>query len=157
DERPVVPDRNAKSFGSEQTFEEDLTDPEQVLGVLFSQADQTAWRLRRQNRLARSITLKIRFGDFQTITRSTTLPSPTDRTDLIWETAKSLFGKWAEHHFSPVRLIGMAATALEGNQAQLDLFDQAEDHKRREVDSTADRIRQRFGSDAIRRGRSLDS
>ena len=58
---------------------------------------------------ARSVTVKIRFGDYETITRSSTLDDATARTDLLWRDAAALFDRWCATAFQPVRLIGMAA------------------------------------------------
>ncbi len=156
DDRPLTTDRQAKSFGSEHTIEQDVEDPEEVLRVLHGQADQTAWRLRQQQQKARTVILKIRFGDFQTITRSRTLDHPTDQTDLIWSAAKNLFTQWSHDRFSPVRLIGVTATSLVDGDGQLGLFEQDGHQKRQNIDAASDQIRRRFGARSIRRGQSLD-
>jgi DNA polymerase IV len=69
DHRVVTPDRDAKSIGHEQTFEVNVADPEEIRGVLMEQVEQVACRLRRHGIQARGISLKIRYGDFTTITR----------------------------------------------------------------------------------------
>jgi DNA polymerase IV len=150
DDRPVVPDRGAKSISHEQTFETDVSDPAHVRGVLLDQVEHVAARLRRRGLVARGVALKIRFGDFQTLSRSATLASPTDATSELWAAARHLFDGWP---FQPVRLIGAAAERLSPRgQGQLDLFaDTARDRLRR-LDAVADRINQRFGTRSIRRG-----
>ena len=148
DERPVVGDHEAKSIGHEQTFETDLADPAAVKQVLLDHVEQVGARLRRHGLLARGVALKIRFGKFQTISRSTTLTRPTDATAELWDAARGLFGQWP---FQPVRLIGMTAERLSQGQDQMDLFaDPARDRKRK-LDAVADRINQRFGKRSIRR------
>ena len=151
DERPVVGDSDAKSIGHEQTFERDVTDREAVLAVMLDQAEQVGARLRRHGLTARGLSLKIRFGDFQTIGRSSTFPRPTDATAELWNAAKALFEQWP---FQPVRLIGVTAEKLEQGPGQLDLFVDSDREKQRKLDAVADRINQRFGKRSIRRGGS---
>ena len=150
DERPVVPDHEAKSIGHEETFETDNTDPEDVRRVMLDQVEQVGSRLRRHQLVARGVSLKIRFGDFQTINRSTTLPRPTDATAELWDAAGDLFDRWP---FQPVRLIGVAAERLSARDTgQLDLFPDPEHARQRKLDAVADQINQRFGKRSLRRG-----
>jgi DNA polymerase-4 len=148
DERPVVADHEARSIGHEQTFETDLADPAAVKHVLLDQVEQVASRLRRHALAARGMALKIRFGNFQTISRSTTLPRPTDATTELWDAARDLFDRWP---FQPVRLIGATAERLSRGQGQMDLFADPGHDRRRKLDAVADRINQRFGKRSIRR------
>jgi DNA polymerase IV len=152
DDRPVVPDREAKSIGQEQTFGIDAVDPEEVRRVLFEQVEQVGWRLRKHRLFARSISLKIRYGEFETITRSTTLKSPTDSTSLLWNTASSLFDIWRTDHFRPIRLIGASASQLSAGEGQMTLFADPENTRRKNVDAISDQITAKFGKKAIRRG-----
>jgi DNA polymerase-4 len=97
--------------------------------------------------------LKIRGGDFTTITRSTTRDVPTDQTQEIWEMGARLFEKWAREHPEPVRLIGIGVSGLSGYQGQqLLLFDQPQIERRRQLDHAVDEIRNKFGYKAISRG-----
>ncbi len=82
DDREVVPDRQAKSIGQEQTFGVDLIEPEDVRRVLFEQVEQVGRRLRQYAMSARTVSLKIRYGEFETISRSTTLSQPTSGTAI---------------------------------------------------------------------------
>lgn len=152
DDRAVTPDSQAKSISHEQTFGHDLTDPTAVRDVLLEQTEAVARRLRRHELSARSVTVKIRFGDFETITRSSTLDEATDRTDLLWNAASSLFAKWTREGFHPVRLIGMAAGHLGQAQSQMNLFTQRDDARRANIDRAADAINERFGKQTIHRG-----
>ncbi|MDG2020683.1 MAG: DNA polymerase IV [Phycisphaerales bacterium] len=148
DDRPVIGDRTAKSVGHEQTFGVDLPDPREVEAVLLRHVERVAARLRRRDRRARSIVVKIRDGEFVTNTRSRTLEEPTDRTDVLWETARTLFREWT---FRPVRLIGMAAERFE--EAVPDLFSGSDEENARirRLDAATDAIRDRFGGEAIAR------
>jgi nucleotidyltransferase/DNA polymerase involved in DNA repair len=152
DSRDVTPDSNAKSIGQEQTFGVDLIHLDEIRSVLLSQVENVAARVRRHGRRAGSVHLKIRFGDFQTITRSQTLSEPTDSTAELWNAAKLILETWAERSFSPVRLIGMQASTLTDEPAQQKLFADASQEKQRKLDRAVDAINQRLGSASIRRG-----
>jgi len=154
DDRPVRPDREAKSISQEQTFGEDLTDPEEVLGVIAGQAEQVARRLRKAGRFARTVQIKVRYGDFETITRAHTLPAPTDATAEIKSAARDLFRAWAKN-FRPVRLIGVGVHQLGEPLAQLGLFGEHDDSKRRALDAATDRIAEKFGRAAIGSARAV--
>lgn len=154
DERPVVPAREAKSVGHEQTFREDLKDAEHVRAIMLTQAEDVARRLRHKQLLARGVTVKIRYGDFQTITRSSTLDRPTDLTDELYHAALSLFNKWARASFQPVRLIGVSAGPLTHEDTQADLFVDPHREKQKQVEQTLDRIKDRFGKRAVHRGQT---
>jgi DNA polymerase-4 len=153
DDRPVVPDAEAKSLGAEQTFDEDLREREAVRQVLLAQLERVAARLRRHGLRARTVTVKIRYGDFETITRSRTLKQATDRSDLLRNAASELFERWARGGFRPVRLIGGSASQLSAAGAgQGALFADREDERARRLDAATDAIRAKFGSGAVRRG-----
>src|SRR4051794_38416093 len=152
DDREVTGDGDAKSIGHEQTFGENLTDPEAVRAVMLERAEQVSARLRKHKLLARGVTVKIRYGDFQTVTRARKLDAPADTTQPIWHAARELFDTWAEH-FKPVRLIGVTATRLSHGEPQLDLFDHPDGEKQRRVEGAVDQITARFGRDAIGRAR----
>jgi DNA polymerase IV len=151
DDRPVTPDRDAKSIGQEQTFGHDLADPAAIRAVMLEQVEQVGSRLRRYGLRARTVTVKIRFGEFQTITRRTTLAEPADTTAAIWSAARGLFDHWAEREFRPVRLIGVTAGNFAGDDGQLQLFGDPAGEKQRKVDGVVDDIHRKFGRAAIRR------
>ncbi len=153
DVREVVPDHRAKSIGQEQTFAEDVEDLDALRSVLLHQADEVARRLRRCDLEARTVTLKLRYGDFTTLTRSTTLERPTHVTQQIWSAAGEVFEAWARRSFGPLRLLGVTASHLTARAGrQLALFEDPDAEKLRRVDRAVDEIAERFGQDAIRRG-----
>jgi DNA polymerase-4 len=153
DQRPVVPDREARSISHEQTFATDVADLEYLRSVLLSQTEDVARRLRRHKLLARTVTIKIRRPDFQTITRRATLAAPTDQTALLWQAAAGLFDTWARGGVHPVRLLGVGVSQfVTGPGQQLPLFDEDTTRRSRSLDQTIDQIRERFGRDAISRG-----
>lgn len=154
DDRPVHTDRAAKSISHEHTFAQDLEDLDAVRAVLADEAEQVARRLRKHARFARTVTVKIRFGDFETVTRSATLEAATDRTDAVTNAARALFDQWARA-FRPVRLIGVGVSNLTESAGQAGLFDAGDAEKKRAVDRAADLIAERFGKRAVQRGSAL--
>jgi DNA polymerase-4 len=155
DERPVEPDQRAKSVGHEETFATDRYTAREVQRELVRLADAVAGRLRRHGLAGRTVTVKVRFSDFRTITRSLTLPGPVDSGGALLEAARSLV---ADVDPSPgVRLLGLSTSNLrQGAAEQLTLLDgprragpgvAAAD--RQETDQAVDRIRERFGAGAI--------
>jgi DNA polymerase-4 len=152
DHRVVTPDRDAKSIGHEQTFEVNVADPEEIRGVLMEQVEQVACRLRRHGIQARGISLKIRYGDFTTITRSTTLACSTDSTQELYHAARSVFEAWP---FQPVRLIGVSAERLSTGDDQMSLFTDPNRERQKKLDAVADQINEKFNKRTIGRGNSI--
>ncbi len=156
DDRPVTPDRQAKSIGQEETFGVNLDDRDQLRQHLFTQAEQVGRRLRKAGLRAKSVWVKIRYGDFKTISRQLTLDAPTDVTTELYEAARALFAAWANESFSPVRLIGMAGKSLVEGEGQLSLFPDPKTQKQKTLDQTVDRINQKLGKSSIRRGGGIN-
>lgn len=153
DDRPVTPDRDAKSIGQERTFAENLTDLQDMRDMLLHEVESVAGRLRRHHLTARTVTLKLRYGDFRTLTRRITLPDPSDSTTAFWQAASALLAGWANASFAPLRLIGVQLGSLQAGGQQLSLFPPPEIAKQRHVDQAVDTIRQKFGQDAIALGK----
>ncbi len=155
DDRPVEPDRQCKSLSSEQTFVMDVDDRDVLLSVLMEQVEEVAQRLRRRRLKARTVTLKLRYGDFRTVTRSETLGEGTNVTSLLWQVAEQVFHRWQTRSAGPLRLLGFAATGLEDEQAgQQLLFPDHEQEKLKRLDRIVDQIRDRYGKRAVHRGNS---
>jgi DNA polymerase-4 len=110
DDRPVVPNRPAKSCSTEDTFAEDLTDPAAMRATVESMARHDAAWLKRRGLLARTVVLKVRYGDFTTITRSDTR-RPTRDADELADRAAALLGR-TEAATRPVRLLGVGVHGL---------------------------------------------
>ncbi|WP_442511970.1 DNA polymerase IV [Novipirellula sp. SH528] len=156
DNRAVVPDREAKSISHETTFHADVSDSEVLQAILLRLTEQVGRRLRRHDRYCNTVTLKLRFSDFQTLARSATLASPSNSTNELWETVRDTLLTRIRIH-QPVRLVGMGVSSLVSSRTrQLDLFD---DNCSRDaqVDQATDSILDRFGKGAIRRGTTLES
>ena len=158
DDRPVVPEREAKSVSNETTFEHDIADMDVLRAWLVDLTEQVGWRLRRHGLHGRTVHLKVRFADFSTITRSQTLPEPTDITDELWRVADEMLCQRLPSGHLPVRLLGMGVSGLDDTgQVQGMLFDGEERVRQSQVDSVADQIKARFGTGAIRRGSGLET
>jgi DNA polymerase IV len=130
DDRPVVPEREAKSISVEDTYDTDLVDKRLLEGLLERQAGQVGERLRKARLSGRTVTVKVRLHDFTTHTRSTTLPAPTDSTRMVARLARALL---AEVDTSAgVRLLGVGVSGL-ADWIQEDLFAEDEDAVQEEV------------------------
>jgi DNA polymerase-4 len=145
DDRPVTPDQAPKSIGHEETFARDHHRSETLRRELVRMADAVGARLRHHRLTGRTVTIKVRFHDFRTITRSVTLPAPVDTGTEVARAAKGLLD--LVDPTSGVRLLGVSVSGLvEGGARQLTLDDAAGwDSASRAVDQ----IRERFGDEAI--------
>jgi DNA polymerase IV len=157
DPRPVVPSEPAKSIGAEETFATDLSDPGELAREVLRCCARVGRRLRTAGLSARTITLKVRFADFTTITRSRTLAAPTDVDAELREVAIALFNT-AVPGGSSVRLVGVAASGLAGADAprQLAIGDDGRPGWRA-ADQAADAARARFGEHAVQQAALLDA
>lgn len=153
DDRPVEVDRAPRSIGHEETFAHDLVDHAAVGVELVRLADGVASRLRAAGVAGRTVTVKIRFGDFRTITRSTTVTTPVDTAAEILDAARPAVA--AVDVGTGVRLLGVSVQNLGPPIRQLGLFDDPPASPRQGAatadrpEETVDRIRRRFGPDAI--------
>ena len=153
DDRELVPDSRAKSISQERTFGVDVDDPDHVRDVLRGQVEDVARRLRRSGMKARTVALKIRYGNFETITRSMTFDHGTDGTQELQDASFTLFKRWVRQGFKPVRLIGMGASNLvEPSDEQLGLFGEPKKQRGAALDKALDALKDRFGGDVIGRG-----
>lgn len=156
DERRVIPAEPDKSIGSEETFARDVDDPEVVLREVLRLAERTAARLREQEYAARTLTLKVRFADFTTITRSRTLPQATDTGREIYEIVRELFLKLGLQR-ARLRLVGVRAEGLitSAKVTRQQMLGERESGWR-EADRAVDRASARFGSGSVRPASLLD-
>lgn len=152
DQRPVVPERDAKTISSETTFFEDIQDRTLLEGWLGVLVESVSRRVRYQQVLGKGVEIKVRYHDFRTITRSMALSKSTDSTDDLLTAAQKLFQRIPVDG-PPIRLLGFGVHSLcEPPYQQLSLFDQPEADRRRKLDSIADTIADRFGKGAMHRG-----
>ena len=158
DDRAVIPERDAKSIGSENTLDADIVGEAAIRPWLLRAADTVARRLRAEGLAARGVRVKLRTADFRLHTRQAVLAGTTHATRPIVEVAESLL-----HEFDlgvPVRLVGIAAFELEeagvGEVRQLDLFHAPNAEYDERLDRTLDVVHERFGEGALTRARHLD-
>ncbi len=152
DPRPVEPHRAAKSIGHEETFATDRDDRRALEQDLVRMADRVASRLREHAKVARTVQLKLRYRDFETITRAHTLPDATDLAATIGGAARELLD--AVDLKDGIRLLGVTALQLEDAvavQAQLPFGTGAAVARDDALERTIDAVRARFGADAVGR------
>jgi DNA polymerase IV len=149
DSREVEPISEAKSIGSEHTFDVDTSDDTTLRKTLLHQAEKIASELRHEKFAAKTIALKLRYSDFSTITRQTTLKEPTQSETVIYDHSLSLME--SERFASEkIRLIGISVSHFAPPLLQLDLFDVSVEKKQR-LAAAVDTIRAQHGFDSIKR------
>lgn len=154
DTRNVDPKSNRKSISSETTFFENLADPQALKDRLWPLCEKVAARTKASDLSGGVVTVKLKTGDFKIRSRSRTLPNPTQLAEVIWRYASDLLEREATG--TPFRLIGVGLSSLgPGNEADpLDLGD-PDAGRRKLVEQTMDSVRARFGTEAIRKGRTF--
>jgi DNA polymerase-4 len=152
DDRPVEESREVKSMSNETTFARDVTDGAALRRTMQGLSESVGARLREAGLAGSTVRLKLRWADFTTITRQTSLEQPTDQDGEIYRAAARLLeGAWKTGR--PVRLIGVAVAQLGPKLRQLSLFDrtwQADEKLLAAIDS----IRNRYGAEALHKGSS---
>ncbi len=150
DDSLLTPRREPKSIGHEHTFARDLTTLLEVQRYLLDLSERVGRRLRGHKMRGRTITVKLRHSDFTTLTRSATLPRPTDLDQAIYDQAVEILRReWRTG--MRLRLAGVTISNLTPRlPSQLDLFDQRE-AKLRRLNRAVDEIRERYGDEALQR------
>jgi DNA polymerase-4 len=155
DSREVVPESDPVSIGHQETFDDDHEDKGELAVVLLDQADRVARRLRAADLRARAVVLIVKYDDFRQITRRTTLDGATSDGGVLARTAIGLLDKVAiePRKGGRVRLCGISAQDLEARNAPRQLgFDEAARAKRERLNTTIDKVTEKFGkAAAIRR------
>ena len=153
DYRNVIPDEPEKSIGNEETFSEDLDNPEEILREFLRMTEKATARLRERSLFAKTISIKIKFADFSSLTRAKTVPIAIDNTHDTYEIVKSLYLA-LNNEGARIRLVGVSLSNLqEGAPVQLELG--ARERGWREADSAIDRAKARFGRGSVRPGRLI--
>jgi DNA polymerase-4 len=149
DERRVVRDEPSRSVGSEETFSRDLDAHDEVLREILRLSDRTAGRLRAKGFCGRTVTLKVRYSNFSTITRSRTMPEEMNTSAEIYQVAKALYLKLSPER-PRIRLLGVSLGGLTTGspQRQLALLEPARAGWG-EASTAVDSIRKRFGDSAV--------
>jgi DNA polymerase-4 len=144
DERKVEPERDIQSIGNEITFEQDLLQAAQVEKQFLALAEKVGWRLRLSGVKARTLTIKIRFASFQTITRSQSLLEPTNFDEVIYQMAVNLYRQVKVKE--SIRLLGITGSNLSLHEEE-SLFQ--EDQKKKALYQMMDDLKARFGESII--------
>ena len=162
DESPVQLPGQAKSLSAESTFPRDVTGREELERELLALAERIAGRLRAEELSCRTVTLKVRFCDFRTITRSVTLGEPTHTTEELYGAARTLLREKVAGKGRPVRLLGIGASHLLRQAVrQLGLFpgevgEGALAARADRLEHAVDEVRQRLGAEALGRANLLE-
>jgi DNA polymerase-4 len=155
DQRRVSAHEPVKSISKETTFNDNTSDPDILDGHLWRLAEQVADRAKAKDLAGRVVTLKLKRADHTTITRRLTLHDGTQMADVIYRTARALFDQVGDQ--GPYRLLGCGLSHLisaEGADWSNDLLD-PDANKRSAAERATDKIREKFGADAILKGRAL--
>lgn len=145
----LIPEHERKSISSEETFAENIAPGADFESLFAPHIEEICHRLRKSGKKARTVTIKIRYKDFSTITRSQSLP-PTNDDAIVKKTTLILFTASYDHKTS-VRLIGVGLSNLTETNEPMELF-QTHTSRRESVIQTVDSIRRKYGIDAIKLG-----
>ncbi len=139
-----------KSVSSENTFASDIADEDELRGHLDAMAERVASDIRRKGLAARTISIKARYADFKTVTRSVTLEAATASTRAVRDAARELLAVRLGRGDRALRLLGVGASNLEeAGVGQATLFTEEADARDVRIDRAVDELRERFGSDAV--------
>jgi DNA polymerase-4 len=151
DFRSVIPDEPDKSISAAETFSYDIEDPEIILREYLRLTEKASARLRDKELYAKTISIKVRFADFSTITRSKTLPLPISSTQEIYQVVKDLY-QALKLDRARLRLVGVSLENLRESAPQQLMLGQR-DKGWREAESAIDRATERFGEESVRPAR----
>jgi DNA polymerase-4 len=154
DNREVEPPGEAKSISRETTFFEDTLDRAFLLAILRYLCERVGAELRQEGKHARTITLKLRYADFETITRRISSKEATDADEVIFAGAVGLLEQALARKRKLVRLVGVGVSNLIGYGKQLNLLD-SRPQRLSHLDKAIDRIRNKYGFTSIQTGRTL--
>jgi DNA polymerase-4 len=153
DNRPVVPEQEAKSISAETTFVKDIGDEDELRHILDTLVERVARRVRSSGLVGYTVQLKARYADFTTVTRAMTLNEPTAQTPAIRDAARELLTVRLGRKGRPLRLIGIGVSHfVRREELPPVLFRDGADEKNDVVDEIVDTLQDRFGLDSIHRG-----
>jgi DNA polymerase IV len=153
DDRPVVPDAEAKSIGAETTFARDIADRRELRDILDELVERVGQRLRAAGLRARTVQLKARYPDFTTVTRAVTLPEATARGPELRDAARELLANRLAGRGRALRLLGVTLSGFDSAAPrQPELFPDPAAKRTERVDELLDRLQERYGKAALRRG-----
>jgi DNA polymerase-4 len=150
DDRPITTEHETKSISQEITYSRDVRDDKVLETTLHEMSAEVGKQLRKNNLAGKTIKLKLRWPDFTTLTRQTTLISPTDQEDEIERVALDLL-RSVRKPYQAVRLIGVGVTGLGQPIRQLGLWDMNSE-KERKLQDVLDELQDKYGKNVIKRG-----
>lgn len=154
DNRSVTPDHDAKSISKEITFSTDTNNADQLRHTIRRLSEGVGRQVRKSKLQGKTVSIKLRWEDFTTLSRQTTLAQPIDQDREIFDTAMQIFERvWT--HNRPIRLIGVGISGFDAPAKQLSLWESAESKQNQQLQSTLDDLRDRFGDSMIKRGSDL--
>ena len=151
DETPVIPYREQKSISTEHTFQSDTIDVDYLQSQLVRMTESIAFQLRQQDKLTGCVTVKIRYSDFQTVTRQCSIPY-TAADHVLLKTAQELFNKLYERRLL-VRLLGVRFSQLVPGRYQINIFEDTQEMIR--LYQAIDSVKRQFGAERLVRASSL--
>jgi len=154
DHRKIEPPGEARSISRETTFDRDTRDVSLLEATLRYLGERVGADLRRKGKLAKCVTLKLRYADFTTITRQQTLRQANDTDQAIFDHGLKLLKKELAQEKQAVRLIGIGVSNLAEAGRQLDMLDPSA-RRQEKLNTTIDRIRKKYGFTSIQTGRTL--
>ncbi|MGI9665671.1 MAG: DNA polymerase IV [Acidimicrobiia bacterium] len=167
DPRPIQRSRKAKSVGAQSAIRSRIRTMEELIPVLQRLTDRVAERLRAKDRTARTVTVRVRFGDLSAVTRSATMPTPTSATGALLDVATALLQKVVDEYPNhETSLVGISTSGLgvgEPMQLAMGVDDEfsvggtPQELEYRSLDSQVDELRKRFGRDVVTHGSDLMS
>ena len=166
DERPVETDRKIQSIGAEETYEEDLVDGSAIELEFRYFANRLSKRLRKRNLLGHTVSIKVRYDDFTTVSRQKRLDTPSDHERVFFETARLLWNKLMQDKTSkqpkgtifiappgPIRLLGLTVSGLDEEVPMQDsLFDSPQNESEDKLAGVLDSLESKFGETAVMSG-----
>lgn len=150
DDRPVSTEEEIKSVSHEHTFDKDTQNADEIRRTILVLSEKVSRRLRKNNLKGRTITVKIRLKGFKTYTRSQTLSQRTNFTEVIYQTALSMFDTFYQRGMA-FRLIGVRVNQFADEYVQDSLFKNAAEEKTEKIHRVTDLIKDKFGEGAIHR------
>jgi len=157
DQRAVLPAQADLSISHVVTFDTDIGEPAELLAELQRQTESVARRLRDHGLMARTVVVKIRDGNFRTVTRSRSLRACSSSTRTLYRMARALFENWRkDHRATPLRLLGVGVTGLEpGGPGEQAAGDRLDSRGEQEIDRVADQINRRLGEAGVVHAQTL--
>ena len=166
DDRPVETDRKIQSIGAEETYEEDLTDGSTIELEFRYFANRLSKRLRKRNLLGHTVSIKVRYDDFTTVSRQKRLDTPSDHEHVFFETALLLWNKLMQDETSkqlkgvtfmdppgPIRLLGLTVSGLDEDVPMQDsLFESPKNETENKLAGVLDSLESKFGETAVMSG-----